>query len=84
MSVRILVAKLGLDSHDRGAKVVAHALTKAGKGVVYSGLLRTIDQIVNARPIISLGRWLASSGRFSERLTSRGFLIVRIEFQALG
>jgi methylmalonyl-CoA mutase C-terminal domain/subunit len=46
MSVKILVAKPGLDGHDRGAKVVAHALKDAGMEVIYSGLRKTVDQIV--------------------------------------
>jgi len=45
--LKILIAKPGLDGHDRGAKVVAQALKEAGMEVVYSGLHRTIDQIVN-------------------------------------
>ena len=43
---RVLVAKLGLDGHDRGAKVVAHALRDAGMEVVYSGLRRTAAEVV--------------------------------------
>jgi len=46
--VKILVAKPGLDGHDRGAKVVAHALRDAGIEVVYSGLKRTPEEIVQA------------------------------------
>ena len=42
----MLVAKLGLDGHDRGAKVVAHALRDAGMEVVYSGLRRTAAEVV--------------------------------------
>lgn len=45
--IRVLVAKPGLDGHDRGARVVALALKDAGMEVIYSGLHRTIDQIVN-------------------------------------
>jgi methylmalonyl-CoA mutase C-terminal domain/subunit len=45
--LKVLIAKPGLDGHDRGAKVVAQALKEAGMEVVYSGLHRTIDQIVN-------------------------------------
>jgi methylmalonyl-CoA mutase C-terminal domain/subunit len=45
--IRVLVAKPGLDGHDRGAKVVAQALRDAGMEVVYTGLHQTIDQIVN-------------------------------------
>ncbi len=44
--VRILVAKPGLDGHDRGAKVVAQALRDAGMEVIYTGLHQTIDQII--------------------------------------
>ncbi|HKB25409.1 MAG TPA: cobalamin B12-binding domain-containing protein [Methylomirabilota bacterium] len=46
--MKILIAKPGLDGHDRGAKVVAHALRDAGVEVVYSGLKRTPDEIVQA------------------------------------
>lgn len=44
--IRVLVAKPGLDGHDRGAKVVARGLRDAGMEVVYSGLHRTPEQIV--------------------------------------
>jgi methylmalonyl-CoA mutase, C-terminal domain len=47
-AIRILVAKPGLDGHDRGAKVIAYALRDAGMEVVYTGLRRTIDEIVKA------------------------------------
>jgi methylmalonyl-CoA mutase C-terminal domain/subunit len=46
--MKILIAKPGLDGHDRGAKVVAQALRDAGVEVVYSGLKRTPDEIVAA------------------------------------
>ena len=46
MPVRIVVAKPGLDGHDRGAKVVARALRDAGMEVVYTGLHQTPEQIV--------------------------------------
>jgi methylmalonyl-CoA mutase C-terminal domain/subunit len=46
--IRVLIAKPGLDGHDRGAKVVAHALREAGCEVIYTGLHQTIDQIVEA------------------------------------
>lgn len=45
-NIRVLVAKPGLDGHDRGAKVVARALTNAGMEVIYSGLHQTPAQIV--------------------------------------
>jgi methylmalonyl-CoA mutase cobalamin-binding domain/chain len=44
--LRVLIAKPGLDGHDRGAKVVAHALRDAGVEVIYSGLKRTPEEIV--------------------------------------
>jgi methylmalonyl-CoA mutase C-terminal domain/subunit len=44
--MKVLVAKPGLDGHDRGAKVVAQALRAAGHEVVYTGLKRTPDEIV--------------------------------------
>ena len=46
--IRILVAKPGLDGHDRGAKVVAYGLRDAGFEVVYTGLRQTPEMIVNA------------------------------------
>lgn len=45
--IRVLIAKPGLDGHDRGAKVVALALKDAGMEVIYTGLHKTIDEIVN-------------------------------------
>lgn len=46
--IRVLVAKPGLDGHDRGAKVIARALRDAGMEVIYTGLRQTVEQIVNA------------------------------------
>ena len=46
--IRVLVAKPGLDGHDRGAKVIARALRDAGMEVIYTGLRQTPDMIVNA------------------------------------
>jgi methylmalonyl-CoA mutase C-terminal domain/subunit len=46
--LRVLVAKPGLDGHDRGAKVIAHALKDAGMEVIYTGLRQTPEQIVSA------------------------------------
>ena len=46
--IRILVAKPGLDGHDRGAKVVAQALRDAGMEVIYTGLHQTVEQIISA------------------------------------
>ncbi len=45
--IRVLIAKLGLDGHDRGAKVVARALRDAGMEVIYTGLHRTAEEVVN-------------------------------------
>jgi methylmalonyl-CoA mutase C-terminal domain/subunit len=46
--IRVLVAKPGLDGHDRGAKVIARALRDAGMEVIYTGLRQTPEQIVQA------------------------------------
>jgi len=46
--IRILIAKPGLDGHDRGAKVISRALRDAGFEVIYTGLRRTPEEIVNA------------------------------------
>src|SRR5689334_20549767 len=48
MTVRVLIAKPGLDGHDRGAKVIARALRDAGMEVIYTGLRQTPEQIVTA------------------------------------
>src|SRR5205809_2541304 len=46
--IRVLVAKVGLDGHDRGAKVIATALRDAGMEVIYTGLRQTAEMVVNA------------------------------------
>lgn len=46
--IRVLIAKVGLDGHDRGAKIVAHQLMNAGMEVIYTGLRQRVDQVVNA------------------------------------
>ena len=46
--IRVLVAKPGLDGHDRGAKIIARSFRDAGFEVIYTGLRQTADQIVNA------------------------------------
>lgn len=46
--IRILLAKVGLDGHDRGVRVVARALRDAGMDVIYSGLHRTPEEVVDA------------------------------------
>jgi methylmalonyl-CoA mutase C-terminal domain/subunit len=46
--VRVLIAKVGLDGHDRGAKVIAASLRDAGMEVIYTGLRQTAEMVVNA------------------------------------
>ena len=46
--IRILIASPGLDGHDRGAKLVARALRDAGMEIIYLGIHRTVDEVVNA------------------------------------
>ncbi len=46
--IRVLLAKVGLDGHDRGVKIVARALRDAGMDVIYTGLHRTADEVVTA------------------------------------
>ena len=75
--LKVLIAKPGLDGHDRGAKVVAHALRDAGIEVVYSGLKRTPEELAAEAvqedvDVIGLsvlsGAHLTLSGRLLERL----------------
>ena len=47
-SIRVLLAKVGLDGHDRGVKVVARTLRDAGMDVIYTGLHRTPEEVVSA------------------------------------
>jgi len=79
--VRVLVAKLGLDGHDRGAKVVAHALRDAGCEVIYTGLRRTardvaamaIDEDVDVIGLSFLsGAHLALSRQLLDELAAAG------------
>ncbi len=46
--IRVLIAKIGLDGHDRGAKVVARSLRDAGMDIIYTGLHRTPEEVVAA------------------------------------
>ena len=48
MAIRVVIAKPGLDGHDRGAKVIARALRDSGMEVIYTGLRQTPEQIVSA------------------------------------
>ncbi len=75
--IRVLIAKPGLDGHDRGAKTVAFALRDAGMEVLYSGLHQNIDQIVSTAvqesvDVVGLsimtGAHLPISARLMERL----------------
>ena len=79
--IRILIAKPGLDGHDRGAKVVVHTLKEAGMEVIYTGLHKTIDEIVNTAleedvDMIGLsiysGAHLSLSKRLMEKLKEKG------------
>ena len=48
LKIRVLIAKVGLDGHDRGAKIVARALMDAGMEVIYTGIRQTVEQIATA------------------------------------
>ncbi|MDY6850813.1 MAG: cobalamin B12-binding domain-containing protein [Thermodesulfobacteriota bacterium] len=79
--LRVLVAKPGLDGHDRGAKVVARALSNAGMEVIYSGLHQTPELIVNTaldEDVDAIGLSILSGahntifGRIMELLKEKG------------
>jgi methylmalonyl-CoA mutase, C-terminal domain len=85
--IRVLVAKPGLDGHDRGAKVIARALRDAGMEVIYTGLRQTPEMIVNAAlqedvQVIGLsilsGAHNAIVPRVMELLRERDMLDVRV------
>lgn len=85
--IRILVAKPGLDGHDRGAKIIALALRDAGMEVIYSGLHQSIDQIISTAvqetvDIIGLsimtGAHMSICKRLLERMTADGLSEVRL------
>ncbi len=74
--IRVLVAKPGLDGHDRGAKVVALALRDAGFEVIYTGLHQTVEQIVEAASqedvdVIGLSILSGAHRPIAEKLMSR-------------
>ncbi len=78
--IRVLIAKPGLDGHDKGAKVIVHALKEAGMEVLYTGLHKTIDEIVNTAleedvDVIGLsiysGAHLSLSKKLMERLKEK-------------
>ena len=79
--IRVIIAKPGLDGHDRGAKVIARALRDAGMEVIYAGLRQTPEQIVSAAlqedaDVIGLsilsGAHLTICPRVMELLRARG------------
>lgn len=79
--IRVLVAKPGLDGHDRGAKVIAYALRDAGFEVIFTGLRQTPDQIVSAAiqedvDVVGLsilsGAHLSLTRRVTEGLKAKG------------
>jgi methylmalonyl-CoA mutase C-terminal domain/subunit len=85
--IRVLVAKPGLDGHDRGAKVIARALRDAGMEVIYTGLRQTPEMIVEAAlqedvDVIGLsilsGAHLPICRRVVELLHERGMESVRV------
>ena len=85
--MKILVAKPGLDGHDRGAKVVIQALRDAGMEVIYSGLKRTPDEIVAEAieedvEVVGLsilsGAHMTLAGRVLDGLRARGAADVRV------
>ena len=80
-NIRVVVAKPGLDGHDRGAKIIARALRDAGMEVIYTGLRQTPEQIVTAAiqedvDVIGLsilsGAHMAISQRILDLLRERG------------
>ena len=85
--IRVLIAKPGLDGHDRGAKVVARALRDAGMEVIYTGIRQTPEMIVQAAlqedvDIIGLsclsGAHLELFGDVMEGITQKGMDRVRV------
>ena len=54
--IRTLIAKVGLDGHDRGAKIVARFLRDAGMEVIYTGLRQTVEQVINTAVQEEIGR----------------------------
>ncbi|MFQ5942663.1 MAG: cobalamin B12-binding domain-containing protein [Anaerolineales bacterium] len=80
--IRVLIAKPGLDGHDRGAKVVALALRQAGFEVIYTGLHQTVEEIVEAATqedvdVIGLsilsGAHMPIARKLNEQLTEANF-----------
>jgi len=74
--IRVVIAKPGLDGHDVGAKVVAHALKDAGMEVIYTGLHRTVDEIVQTAleedaDVIGLSIYSGAHLPLTQKLMSR-------------
>lgn len=74
--IKVLICKPGLDGHDRGVKVVSMALRDAGMEVIYTGLHRTVDEIVRAAiqenvDVIGLSMLIGSHLPITERLMQR-------------
>jgi len=87
--IRVLMAKPGLDGHDRGVKVVIHALRDAGMEVIYTGLRQSVDQIVAAAvqenvDVIGLsvlsGAYMGIARRLMARVREEGLGDVRVIF----
>jgi methylmalonyl-CoA mutase C-terminal domain/subunit len=85
--IRVLIAKPGLDGHDRGAKVIARALRDAGMEVIYTGLRQTAEMVVEAAlqedvDVIGLsilsGAHMALMPRIMDLLASNGLSDVRV------
>ncbi len=71
--IRVLIAKPGLNGHDRGAKVIVHALKDAGMEVIYTGLHKTVEEIVITAlqedvDVIGLSIYSGAHLHFSEKL----------------
>ena len=77
MSVRVLVAKPGLDGHDRGAKIVARTLRDAGFEVIYTGIRQRIEDIVS----IALQEDVALVGLSIRELLDKNLAEVRAQFR---
>ena len=60
--IRVLMAKVGLDGHDRGVKVVARALRDAGMDVIYTGLHRAPDEVARAAVVLNAGAAIFVAG----------------------
>ena len=69
-SIRVLIAKVGLDGHDRGAKVVARALRDGGMDVIYTGLHQTPEEVVAAAVQEDSGAHMTLLPRIIELLRS--------------